>query len=125
MADQHSTVERNDASAAGATAGGDIDDVLTSVLRLVSDDLRVPGRIAPAAAGRDRLLLTPAQRIGVPAPVQTAAAATAPDDAALREMIREILREELQGALGERITRNVRKLVLAEVRRTLSMQDLD
>jgi hypothetical protein len=42
------------------------------------------------------------------------------DEEALREMIREVIREELQGSLGERITRNLRKLVRAEVNRALA-----
>ena len=45
------------------------------------------------------------------------------DEEALREMIRDIIREELQGTLGERITRNVRKLVRAEVSRALAGRD--
>lgn len=47
------------------------------------------------------------------------------DEAALRELVADIVREELQGALGERITRNVRKLVRREIHRALSIQDLD
>ncbi|MEO9819201.1 MAG: hypothetical protein ABJ370_14405 [Paracoccaceae bacterium] len=47
------------------------------------------------------------------------------DEAVLREMIADIVREELQGALGERITRNVRKLVRREIHRALASQDLD
>jgi hypothetical protein len=46
------------------------------------------------------------------------------DEHLLREMVRDILRDELQGALGERITRNVRKLVRAEIARALSSRDL-
>jgi cell pole-organizing protein PopZ len=42
------------------------------------------------------------------------------DEAGLRAMVAEILREELQGALGERITRNIRKLVRTEVARALA-----
>lgn len=38
----------------------------------------------------------------------------------LRRLIGEVLREELQGPLGERMTRNVRKLVRAEIRRALA-----
>lgn len=41
------------------------------------------------------------------------------DEDALRELVSDIVREELQGALGERITRNVRKLVRKLVRREL------
>ena len=47
------------------------------------------------------------------------------DEAALRQMVLEIVREELQGRLGERITRNVRKLVRREIHRVLTSQDLD
>ncbi len=47
------------------------------------------------------------------------------DEEALREMVSEIVRQELQGALGERITRNVRKLVRREIHRVLMSQELD
>ncbi len=47
------------------------------------------------------------------------------DEAMLRDIVRDILREELQGALGERITRNVRKLVRAEVSRALTNRAYD
>ncbi|MCD9149475.1 hypothetical protein [Pseudophaeobacter flagellatus] len=46
------------------------------------------------------------------------------DEDSLREMVAEIVRSELQGALGERITRNVRKLVRREIQRALAAQDL-
>ena len=42
----------------------------------------------------------------------------------LRDMVAEIVRQELQGALGERITRNVRKLVRREIPRALSARDI-
>lgn len=42
------------------------------------------------------------------------------DREVLRRLIGEVLREELQGALGERMTRNVKKLVRAEIRRALA-----
>jgi len=47
------------------------------------------------------------------------------DEDALRDLVAEIVRQELQGALGERITRNVRKLVRREIHRALTSQDLD
>ncbi|MEM6371905.1 MAG: hypothetical protein AAF727_03880 [Pseudomonadota bacterium] len=47
------------------------------------------------------------------------------DEDALRELISDIVREELQGALGERITRNVRKLVRREIHRALTAQELE
>ena len=45
------------------------------------------------------------------------------DEEVLRDLVRDILREELQGTLGERITRNVRKLVRAEIARALAARD--
>lgn len=47
------------------------------------------------------------------------------DREVLRRLVGEVLREELQGALGQRMTRNVRKLVRAEIRRALLEQDQD
>ncbi|PVA11096.1 hypothetical protein DC366_04860 [Pelagivirga sediminicola] len=46
------------------------------------------------------------------------------DEDALRDLVADIVRQELQGALGERITRNVRKLVRREIHRALVSQDL-
>jgi len=47
------------------------------------------------------------------------------DELVLRNLVRDLIGEELQGALGERITRNVRKLVRAEIARALAAQELD
>lgn len=47
------------------------------------------------------------------------------DEESLRELVAEIVHAELQGALGERITRNVRKLVRREIHRALTTQQLD
>lgn len=47
------------------------------------------------------------------------------DETGLRDLVAEIVREELQGGLGERITRNVRKLVRAEIQRAFAARDLD
>ncbi|SMC69313.1 hypothetical protein [Primorskyibacter flagellatus] len=47
------------------------------------------------------------------------------DEAILREIVSEIVRDELQGVLGERITRNVRNLVRREVNRALLIQDFN
>lgn len=47
------------------------------------------------------------------------------DEVAMRDLVRDIIREELQGTLGERITRNVRKLVRAEIARALAVRDFD
>jgi len=47
------------------------------------------------------------------------------DEETLREMVVEIVRDELRGALGMRITRNVRKLVRQEIQRLLATQSID
>ena len=47
------------------------------------------------------------------------------DEDAIRDMVRDIVREELQGVLGERITRNVRKLVRREIHRALTSNELE
>jgi hypothetical protein len=43
----------------------------------------------------------------------------------LRELVRDILREELAGKMGERITRNIRKLVRTEISRAMMTQDIE
>jgi hypothetical protein len=47
------------------------------------------------------------------------------DEEVLRDLVSDIVRAELQGALGERITRNVRKLVRREIHRALAAQELE
>jgi hypothetical protein len=46
------------------------------------------------------------------------------DEDILRELVRDILREELAGKMGERITRNIRKLVRAEIATIMATQSL-
>lgn len=43
----------------------------------------------------------------------------------LRELVRDLIREQLQGDLGERITRNIRKLVKAEIARAMAVHALE
>lgn len=52
-------------------------------------------------------------------------AALAMDEQQLRQLVSALLREELQGALGTKITRNLRKLVRREVQRALMSRDLE
>ncbi|MGR3570380.1 hypothetical protein [Brevirhabdus sp.] len=47
------------------------------------------------------------------------------DEDGLRELVATLVREELQGVLGERITRNVRKLVRREIHRVLASRDFE
>ena len=48
-----------------------------------------------------------------------------PDPDALRDLVAEIVRQELQSDLGQRVTRNIRKLVRREIRRALAARDFD
>lgn len=43
----------------------------------------------------------------------------------LREMVTDIVREELRGPMGQKITRNVRKLVRQEIQRAVNARTLD
>ena len=45
------------------------------------------------------------------------------DEDKLRELVSDIVRAELQGELGERITRNIRKLVRREIHRAIMTRD--
>lgn len=47
------------------------------------------------------------------------------DEEALRELVAALVREELQGHVGERITRNVRRLVRREIQRAMALKDFD
>ncbi len=47
------------------------------------------------------------------------------DEDVLRDLVADIVRQELSGVLGERITRNVRKLVRREIHRAMLTRDVD
>jgi hypothetical protein len=47
------------------------------------------------------------------------------DEAVLRDLVRDLIHQELSGPLGERITRNVRKLVRTEINRARTTSALD
>ncbi|MEM7440207.1 MAG: hypothetical protein AAF393_11455 [Pseudomonadota bacterium] len=47
------------------------------------------------------------------------------DEDMLREIVSDMVRSELQGELGDRITRNVRKLVRREIHRALASRDFE
>jgi hypothetical protein len=101
-------------------------EVLASIRALVSAETNA--RIAGVAGG-DVILLRPELRVdgaagaspgdvlaeGIGEAAPRALPAPALDEAALREMINAIVREELQGELGERIGRNLRKLIRREI----------
>ena len=59
-----------------------------------------------------------------PLPANPAPTALADEDA-LRALVAEVVREELRGALGERITRNVRRMVRREIATEMAARRLD
>lgn len=66
----------------------------------------------------------PAPEADPPLPATAAPTALADEDA-LRTLVAEIVREELRGALGERITRNVRRMVRREIAMEMAAKRLD
>ncbi|WP_425080386.1 hypothetical protein [Ruegeria arenilitoris] len=59
------------------------------------------------------------------APLATGQGALTLDEDAMRVLIAQVVREELQGVLGQRITRNVRKMVRREIYRALAEREVD
>ncbi|HEY0276517.1 MAG TPA: hypothetical protein VGC31_10690, partial [Paenirhodobacter sp.] len=58
-------------------------------------------------------------------PADTAPMAASNDEDALRLLVARLIREELQGVLGQKITQNVRKLVRREIQRSLIGTDFE
>lgn len=113
----------------GFPEGESLAEVLASIRALVSAETEARS----AGPGETVLMLTAdmrsdagarppddglAEGLGAPA----GPAAPSLDEAALRTMINAIVREELQGELGERINRNLRKLIRREIAEFLEEQ---
>ncbi len=97
-----------DRSAAGPVAGGSVDPAGGSEAT------------AEGAAGAS------GEREGEAATAGSAVdAGEALDREALRPLVAALVREELMGELGDRITRNVRKLVRREINRILASRDFE
>jgi hypothetical protein len=101
-------------------------EVLASIRALVSAETE-------ARLGQDGqtvLMLTPEMRVGSAESEGLAAGLTrgtsqaAPilDEESLRDLINAMVREELQGELGDRINRNLRKLIRREIMQVLEEQ---
>jgi hypothetical protein len=100
--------------------GKSVEEVLASIRRLVTEEEAQFRRTPPLAP--DSLLLTTDMRVDAPepAPPGTPAAAAPPDTEMLGELVRQVLREELEGEFGSRLSANLRKLVRREVGRALA-----
>lgn len=106
-------------------------EVLASIRALVSSETE--SRTGEAGEGTV-LVLTPEMRVrpgsagglaeGISAPAEGSAAPIL-DEESLRTVINAIVREELQGELGERINRNLRKLVRQEISQILDERGKD
>jgi len=116
----------------GGLEGESLAEVLASIRALVSAETEA--RAAGPGQADTVLMLTPDMRSGAERPagpgalladgIEGGPAAPAPalDEQALREMINGIVREELQGELGDRIGRNLRKLIRREIAQILEEQ---
>ncbi len=119
--------------AAAPHDGESISEVLASIRSLVSSETRARAVAQPGAG--EVLMLTPEMRVtpsqgpqrfgevlteGMPAP---SGAAPILDEAALRSVVNAVVREELQGEMGDRISRNLRKLIRQELAQLLAERD--
>lgn len=59
------------------------------------------------------------------APAVDPAVPPALSEQALRDMVRQMVREELQGAFGDAVANNLRRLIRAEVARSLALRDFE
>lgn len=118
-------------------AHAETDEVLSSVRRLVAAERRPEPRAEVMEDRLGRLLLTPDLLVMEAADAvfhdgggsgNSAEPRYSPDGAmdraAMQALVAEIVREELRGALGEKITRNVRRLVRQEINRALAERNI-
>lgn len=117
----------------GKEPGGEresLADVLASIRALVSAEAEA--RTAAAGEGGGTvLMLTPEMRLGGGSPLaeglegRRGGRSQAPilDEESLRGLINDIVREELQGELGERIGRNLRRLIRQEIAQFLDERE--
>lgn len=104
-------------------------EVLASIRALVSAEAEA--RTAAADEGGTVLMLTPEMRLGGSSLLveglegRRGGRSQAPilDEESLRDLINAIVREELQGELGERIGRNLRKLIRQEIAQFLDERE--
>ncbi|MFO1143489.1 MAG: hypothetical protein U1E59_14075 [Amaricoccus sp.] len=105
-------------------------EVLASIRALVSAE--TAARAGGGPGGGTVLMLTPEMRRDRPhrgvalaeglGAGMSGSAAPILDEESLRELINGIVREELQGELGDRINRNLRKLIRREITQILEEQ---
>ncbi|TRD19035.1 hypothetical protein [Palleronia caenipelagi] len=95
------------------------EDVIEQIRRLVSS--------VDAQSSDDILVLSQEMRVyeaGQPKDKIAPHEIDLQDDDALRGLVSEMVREELSGALGMKVTRSIRKLVRKEINEALAARDL-
>ena len=89
-----------------------------------TDDADAPHSIDAPEAGDASYPETDPRLSGVDEKVLAASVLSGFDEKALRSLVVEIVHDELGGELGERITRNVRKMVRREINRVLTSREM-
>ena len=114
------TPPRNDAAMA---------DILASIRRIVAEEDRQSQNKGALPGSDDVFVLTPDMRkdddsaeAAVSELVDPVAEMAPPsmDEAAIADIARTVVREELNGAMGLALTRNIKKLIREEVARALA-----
>jgi hypothetical protein len=122
----------------GNNNGGEesLADVLSAIRDLVSAETKARETRTPDNDD-GVIMLTPAMRVEVPAirrhsgevlseglgaDSDRKSGAPILDEEALRGVVNDIVREELQGELGDRISRNLRKLIRQEIRQLIEVK---
>ena len=111
-------------------AGQRSSDAQPSAFSSPPDDVpQTPPEASPRPEGKsenglEATLTQLEEALSVTPPGKDSANETLIDEDALAEIVAGLVRQELQGELGERITRNIRKLVRAEVARELQTRNL-
>jgi cell pole-organizing protein PopZ len=108
-------------------------DILASIKRIVAEEDRRGRNHVPAFADSNGEVfeLTPEMRLDADeverdnALASEAVDATTPsiDEAAVADIARVVIREELNGPLGIAMTQNIKKLIREEVQRALAARD--
>ena len=110
------------------TRADDASDPVEDMDRETAEAQRIEAFRPAAEVEEDPIVLTPPLRQSAqaePRGIDLSSEEQILDEEMLRDLVSEIVRQELQGAPGERITRNVRKLVRREIHRALTAQELE
>jgi hypothetical protein len=122
--------EGNHPTTGRAGSGESLNDVLASIRALVTAE--TSNRMGEGGTESPVLMLTPDMRVDeeeeapcsgevlvagldVPEAAEPSPGAPILDEEAIRTVVNRIVREELQGELGDRISRNLRKLIRREI----------